>query len=111
MQTMDHFQLLIDGQWCDGAEAQVMETLNPATGAPWATFACAAPADVDRAVTAAARVLDDPAWRDMTQRPCLLYARISPNLLARLISPSKTTTRPGVNIPEPYNQVLPLTTV
>ncbi|MBL4626878.1 MAG: aldehyde dehydrogenase [Roseicyclus sp.] len=64
---MDHFQLLIDGQWCDGAEAQVMETLNPATGAPWATFACAAPADVDRAVTAAARVLDDPAWRDMTQ--------------------------------------------
>lgn len=62
---MDHFQLFIDGAWCDGGS--VMETLNPATGAPWATFACTTPADVDRAVAAAARALEDPAWRDMTQ--------------------------------------------
>lgn len=62
---MDHFQMFIDGAWSDGSSTS--ETLNPATGAPWATFACAAPADVNRAVTAAARALDDPAWRDMTQ--------------------------------------------
>lgn len=64
---MDHFQLFIDGAYCDGANRQTMETLNPATGKPWATFACAAPSDVDRAVTAAARALEDPVWRDMTQ--------------------------------------------
>ncbi|GAB5448893.1 aldehyde dehydrogenase [Gymnodinialimonas sp.] len=62
---MDHFQLYIDGAFCEGSVT--METLNPATGAPWATFACTAPDDVNRAVAAAARALEDPAWRDMTQ--------------------------------------------
>ncbi|ABD57073.1 aldehyde dehydrogenase [Jannaschia sp. CCS1] len=62
---MDHFQLFIDGTWCEGGAT--METLNPATGTAWATFACAVPDDVDRAVKAAARALDDPTWRDMTQ--------------------------------------------
>ncbi|WP_415920163.1 aldehyde dehydrogenase [Tateyamaria sp. SN6-1] len=72
---MQHYQLFIDGTWTDGAEGQVMTSENPATGAPWATFACAAPQDVDRAVAAAARALDDPAWRDMTAtaRGKLLY--------------------------------------
>ncbi|MEO1362966.1 MAG: aldehyde dehydrogenase [Pseudomonadota bacterium] len=72
---MQHYQLFIDGAWTDGAEGQVMTSDNPATGAPWASFACASPADVDRAVGAAARALDDPAWRDMTQtaRGKLLY--------------------------------------
>lgn len=64
---MDHFQLFIDGAWCDGADGQRMETLNPATGEAWATFSCAAPEDVDRAVAAASRALEDPAWRDLTQ--------------------------------------------
>ncbi|OSQ51589.1 aldehyde dehydrogenase [Marivita geojedonensis] len=70
-----HYQLFIDGIWTEGAGAQVMASENPATGENWATFACAAPADVDRAVAAARRVLDDPAWRDMTQtqRGKLLY--------------------------------------
>ena len=72
---MKQYQLFIDGAWCDGAAGQVMSSRNPATGAEWATFACAAPQDVDRAVAAARRVLDAPAWRDMTQtqRGKLLY--------------------------------------
>ncbi len=72
---MRHYQLFIDGAWVDGAAGQQMASDNPATGAPWATFACAAPEDVDRAVAAAARALADPAWRDMTQtaRGKLLY--------------------------------------
>ncbi|MEM6678405.1 MAG: aldehyde dehydrogenase [Pseudomonadota bacterium] len=75
MTEMPHFQLFIDGAWSEGAEGQTMTSLNPATGAPWASFACAGPGDVDRAVAAAARALDDPAWRDMTQtaRGKLLY--------------------------------------
>ncbi|WP_299614682.1 aldehyde dehydrogenase [uncultured Tateyamaria sp.] len=70
-----HYQLFIDGAWRDGAAGQVMATQNPATGKDWATFACAAPGDVDDAVQAARRVLDDPTWRDLnqTQRGKLLY--------------------------------------
>ncbi|WP_299046116.1 aldehyde dehydrogenase [uncultured Tateyamaria sp.] len=70
-----HYQLFIDGTWRDGAAGQVMATQNPATGKDWATFACAAPQDVDTAIAAATRVLNDPAWRDLsqTQRGKLLY--------------------------------------
>ncbi len=72
---MQHFQLFIDGAFSEGAMGQTMRTQNPATGTPWATFACAAPADVERAVAAAKRALEDPLWRDMTQtsRGKLLY--------------------------------------
>ena len=75
MTEIPHFQLFIDGAWCDGHDGQIMATQNPATGRDWATFACAAPQDVDRAITAARRVLNDPQWRDMTQtaRGKLLY--------------------------------------
>jgi acyl-CoA reductase-like NAD-dependent aldehyde dehydrogenase len=75
MTQLPHFQLYIDGAFAEGHSGQVMTTQNPATGQDWATFACAAPQDVDRAIAAARRVLDDPTWRDMTQtaRGKLLY--------------------------------------
>ncbi|MEM9714917.1 MAG: aldehyde dehydrogenase [Pseudomonadota bacterium] len=64
---MDHFQLYIAGEFTGGADGTTMQTINPATGQPWASFDCAAPADVNRAVAAAKAALDDPAWRDITQ--------------------------------------------
>ena len=72
---MQHYKLFIDGQWVEGAAGQVLTSQNPATGEGWATFACAAPMDVDRAIKAARQALSDPAWRDMTQtqRGKLLY--------------------------------------
>lgn len=72
---MKHYQLFIDGAWTEGASGQTMTSENPGTGEPWATFACAAPQDVERAITAARRALDDPAWRNLTQtaRGKLLY--------------------------------------
>lgn len=72
---MQHYQLFIDGVWTEGSSGQVMPSQNPATGKDWATFACASPVDVDRAVAAARRAFDDPTWRDMTQtaRGKLLY--------------------------------------
>lgn len=72
---MKHYQLFINGVWVEGADGQVLNTENPATGKPWATFASAAPQDVEQAVTAARRALTDPAWRDLTQtqRGKLLY--------------------------------------
>jgi aldehyde dehydrogenase (NAD+) len=75
MTKLPHYQLYIDGAFTEGHGGQVMSTENPATGEEWATFACAGPQDVDRAIGAARRVLDDPTWRDMTQtqRGKLLY--------------------------------------
>ncbi|WP_299138316.1 aldehyde dehydrogenase [uncultured Tateyamaria sp.] len=75
MGQLPHYPLFIGGAWVEGSDGQVMATSNPATGADWATFACASAADVDRAVQAAASALEDPAWRDMTQtaRGKLLY--------------------------------------
>ncbi|MEH6644659.1 aldehyde dehydrogenase [Sulfitobacter sp.] len=75
MTQLPHFQMYIDGAWTEGAAGQTMASQNPATGEDWATFACAAPADVDRAIVGARRALNNPAWRDMTQtkRGKLLY--------------------------------------
>ena len=65
--TNPHFQLYIDGSLCEGAGGTVMHSQNPANGDTWASFACTDKTDVERAVHAAKRVLDDPKWRDMTQ--------------------------------------------
>lgn len=75
MTEKQHYQLYIDGAWQDGSAGQVMDSENPATGQVWASFACASPADVDAAVTAAQRALNDPSWRDLTPtaRGKLLY--------------------------------------
>ena len=75
MTNQPHYQLFIDGQWCPGSKDQVMQSTNPATGKTWASFDCASVDDVDRAVGAARRMLDDPAWRDINQtaRGKLLY--------------------------------------
>jgi len=75
MSQQPHFQLYIDGQWCEGSGAQVEYSISPATGERWASFACASESDVNRAVGAAKRMLDAPEWRDMsaTNRGKLLY--------------------------------------
>lgn len=65
--TNPHFQLYIDGSFCEGAGGAVMLSQNPADGKTWASFACTDKQDVERAVVAAKRALDNPAWRDMTQ--------------------------------------------
>lgn len=75
MTDLPHFPLFIAGHHTRGAAGQRMQSVNPATGAPWASFDCAAPADVNTAVAAAKAALDDPAWRDITAtaRGKLLY--------------------------------------
>jgi len=75
MTEKPHYQLFIDGEWTEGADGQTIATTNPADGSTWATFACASEGDVNRAVSAAARALNDPAWRDLSQtaRGKLLY--------------------------------------
>lgn len=59
-------QLLIDGQWVDGAKK--FDTINPATGGVLTQIAEGSSGDVDRAVEAARRALEDRngAWRKMS---------------------------------------------
>ena len=59
-------QLLIDGQWVDGA--RTFDTINPATGEVLTQIAEGSSADVDRAVEAARRALEDRngQWRKLS---------------------------------------------
>lgn len=61
---MDRFQHYIDGVFEDGAAS--FDSLDPATGAPWAVMPMASAADMDRAVLAAHRAFTSGAWPAMT---------------------------------------------
>lgn len=67
-------RMLIAGEWCDAAAGATFESLNPFTGKAWATVPRAGVADVDRAVRAARKAFENPAWRGLnaTQRGKLL---------------------------------------
>lgn len=70
---MRRFQLYIDGRFEDGENG--FESLDPATGTPWAVMPEAREAEVNRAVEAARRALAEGPWAAMTasQRGRLLY--------------------------------------
>src|SRR6202162_3745034 len=72
------FQHYIDGEFSDAA--QTFDSINPATGAVWATMPAASTADVDRAVRAADRALFAPEWASLnaSQRGKLLYRLADP---------------------------------
>ena len=62
--SLPRFQLFIDGAYIDAAET--FESLDPATGKAWAIMPAASEADVNRAVEAADRAFNDPAWAGLT---------------------------------------------
>jgi len=75
MNNLPHYQLFINGTWCDGSKGQTEQSVSPATGKAWATFACASADDVDSAVRGAKKTLYSSEWRDLlpTARGKLLY--------------------------------------
>jgi len=72
---MKHYQMYIDGEWCDAADGATLESVNPATGEVWASAAVAGEIEVNRAVAAADRALKSGPWAEMnaTQRGKLLH--------------------------------------
>lgn len=58
--------LLIDGRWTESADGQRLPSIDPATGASLSSLAAGGSVDIDRAVTAARRAFEAPAWRLMT---------------------------------------------
>lgn len=75
MSELPHYQLYIDGQFCDASDGARVESVNPATGKIWATAPAATEDDVNRAVEAADRALFHGEWANMTatQRGRMLY--------------------------------------
>jgi aldehyde dehydrogenase (NAD+)/gamma-glutamyl-gamma-aminobutyraldehyde dehydrogenase len=72
-QTKTHFHLIkdnislttqafIDGNYCDAADGDKLETSNPATGETIASFAHCKATDVGRAVAAGRRVFNEGTW-------------------------------------------------
>lgn len=60
----DHY---IDGEWTPPVDGEYFDSINPTTGEAWYSAARGGQADVDRAVAAAQRAFDNPAWRDLSQ--------------------------------------------
>jgi len=58
--------MLIGGEWTDGVKGDVFLTINPANREVLAEVARGYEADIDRAVEAARRALESPAWAEMT---------------------------------------------
>lgn len=63
--NLPHYSLFINGEWCEGSTGQTVLSQNPATGQPWASFACANKEDVARAVSSAKTALNGE-WGTMT---------------------------------------------
>ena len=63
--SVETYQMLIDGTWCDAGSGATFGSIDPATGETWASFPEATAEDVDRAVRAADRALNGE-WGQMT---------------------------------------------
>src|SRR5947209_13926035 len=74
-------QLLIDGERVAAADGRTFQTVDPATAKPIADVAHAGPEDVDRAVKAARRALEEGPW---SKAPAAERARLM-NQLADLL--------------------------
>jgi acyl-CoA reductase-like NAD-dependent aldehyde dehydrogenase len=68
------YQMFIDGGWCKAEGGRTIDSVNPATGEVWCRFPEASAADVDRAVAAARRAMQEGPWAqaNATQRGKLL---------------------------------------
>ena len=72
--SVSTYQMYIGGQWVDAASGGTFESLNPYTGSVWARIPEGQDSDVDMAVTAAQKAMEDPAWKRMgpTRRGMLM---------------------------------------
>jgi acyl-CoA reductase-like NAD-dependent aldehyde dehydrogenase len=71
---LTRYRMLIAGRWEDAGDGRTLETVDPASGAPWAVLPEAGADDVDRAVAAARAAFEGP-WRALTasDRGALLF--------------------------------------
>ncbi|MBT7506683.1 MAG: aldehyde dehydrogenase family protein, partial [Rhodospirillales bacterium] len=82
MAELEHFQMLIDGEYVDASDGGTFESVNPATEAAWATIPAATADDVDRAVKAAHRAFTEGPWASTTPTQRGKYLRKLGDILA-----------------------------
>lgn len=63
---MDHYKLFINGEFVDAAKGGVRETIDPGTGAAYATVAEGGVVDAETAIAAARRAFDSGVWSGLT---------------------------------------------
>jgi succinate-semialdehyde dehydrogenase / glutarate-semialdehyde dehydrogenase len=85
MTAYPNTQLFIDGQWTPGASGKVLPIENPATGQKIGTLAWAEKADLDRALTAAAKGFK--LWRNISAYERAKLMRAAAALLRERIEP------------------------
>ncbi|MCG8633815.1 MAG: aldehyde dehydrogenase family protein [Desulfobacterales bacterium] len=64
-------KLFINGEWVESGSGEILESVNPATGAPIATFPCATAEEADAAVDAAQSAL--ALWKKVPVRDKARY--------------------------------------
>jgi len=84
---MDHYKLFIDGEFVEAANGEVFESIDPGTGAPFATVAKAGKADVEAAIGAARRAFDSGAGA---------VSALPPGRTRSMILPIMWPSRPSV---------------
>jgi aldehyde dehydrogenase (NAD+) len=69
------FPLIINGERCEPMSGDYLDVVNPASGEVVAHAAMGAPADLDKAVSAARSAFEDPHWRKMAphKRSVVMY--------------------------------------
>ena len=82
MTELVRYRMLIDGAWVDAGDGGTFESMNPATGEPWAIIPEATAADVDRTVQAAHRAFTEGPWSRTTPTERGRYLRRLADLLA-----------------------------
>ncbi|MFH0941001.1 MAG: aldehyde dehydrogenase family protein [Candidatus Omnitrophota bacterium] len=63
---MNHYQMYIDGKFCDAESGLTLESVNPATEEKIASFPSAGIPDLEIAISAARRAFDEGEWPAMT---------------------------------------------
>jgi acyl-CoA reductase-like NAD-dependent aldehyde dehydrogenase len=64
--TLARYQMCIDGEWVEALSGKTFESFDPARAQAWALLPDAAEEDVARAVQAAQRAFESPAWRNLS---------------------------------------------
>ena len=73
MSDLQSYSMLIDGDWVAASDGGSFESVNPTTGAPWASIPAATAQDVDRAVRAAWYQFSEGPWSKML--PSLVFRK------------------------------------
>ncbi len=105
---MERHQLFIDGKLVAAETGKTFHTHNPATGEPIAEVAEASDADVDRAVRAAHRALEQGPWPQMvaSERAAVMF-KVAQLLRERADALAKLeTTNSGKTITDAKDDVL-----